>query len=84
MMLSMQLCSVSFSSSSAFLEILLKHAAMDAHKFWLPLQIYCLSMETSEFFSSKCGYFDFSLKKSFALDFSFGTAVWEILPKRIE
>jgi hypothetical protein len=82
MMLSMQLSSVSFSSSSAFLEILLKHTAMDAHKFWLPLQMYCLSMETSEFFSSKCGYFDFSPIKSFALDFSFGSAVWEISPKK--
>ncbi len=44
MMLSMQLSSVSFSSSCAFLEILLKHAAMDAHKFWLPLQMYFLSI----------------------------------------
>ncbi len=42
--------SVSFSSSFAFLEILLKHAAMDAHKFWLPLQMYCLSMERLQSF----------------------------------
>jgi hypothetical protein len=41
-------------------------------------------METSVLFSSKCGYFDFSPKKSFALDFSFGAAVLEISPKRIE
>ncbi len=34
-------------------------------KFWLPLQMYCLSMERLQsFFSSKCGYFDFFPQKN--------------------